>query len=395
MAINKYKEQLGNINYQDSVAYYRKLKEKFFAEIKIQHSELGGQEISILEENILTAFDKSEVNNARIFNKIQEYFNIFGENIWFNEFGEVQVDIIKLNNEIEKIKKSEKSQEDINKEISILLYQQVDALGSGLQSKIRNLLSTADETSYSVLINRYRWLAKIYLDALRQGKIQTEMVNGKTIHTGELFGKPLITLGGLIKEQLVYDGLKQTLQQANIKYERGGSKAKFNSKETHLDNILSFIDMSDEMFNSQMELTTQVKLPNNEKLLSNIKYYGEQIKSFSLDKLTNTGELLGKRITENATLYGQLIKNGWPNIYDNIKFMRRRSSVLSAFGPETLLFTTNDKRYFMDDFIQDFSKRAKQYLLFAYESKTYAITHTIVIDQPFGRKNAYATIVQY
>jgi hypothetical protein len=61
-------------------------------------------------------------------------------------------------------------------------------------------LSTADETSYSVLINRYRWLAKIYLDALRQGKIQTEIINGKTIHTGELFGKPLITLGGLIKE---------------------------------------------------------------------------------------------------------------------------------------------------------------------------------------------------
>ena len=260
-----------------------------------------------------------------------------------------------------------------------MFYDTISDFGKDkeIRETLAHVIGTApDQESYKALLDRSQQFFKIYLDKRLQGE-------GKT----QIWGIPAATLGGFLREEMEAEALSKIFKHIPAIKIKSAGAISVKGKETHLDNIISILDYIPEAFNKQITVTRDAWSLNKNEVLKNIQYYGEQVKSFQLNTRSNTGQILGKRISDNETLLKNYqsesqTKGAAITIYSNIKFLHRLRNAITALGPETLIFATGSQRQFTDDFIRAF--RAKNYyLMFGYNKNSYRITKTIVIDRPW------------
>lgn len=371
--------------YSTAQKWYAQLKEQFVTEIQSNLENIQLQkEIKShgdkIEETIINAKTKNDEGAIQQLQKIMsQYFN---DLIKQDANLETAISLAKRELEI-----SNKNNKEAEQQLRQYLLHKIKSTFdvSTLRKTLTQSIQTVMKTSRTETQMRYG--ALITQTSLILQRLMAEQLNKDTMS----YYSNLIMLGGYIKEDLEYQALTQLLDMG-VQVRPGGTKA-VGGQQTHMDIILSnIIEGSEEFeknFNKQITVTREGPFlytkQAQQDLLNNIRYYGEQSKTFSLQAQKRvTGDIQGLRISEQSDMfraYEKSVKDSY-SLFENIKFLGKYQNILRTFGADTLLFATKDGRYFMDDFIQEI-KKENYYLLFGINNSTKLLTSTVVIDKPW------------
>lgn len=380
--------------YPQAQKWYKQLREKFSTELAEQvELESGSQSKKTIEEleqalvtearptkspkeklqTIMTQFvkelDNNGLNVAEAANTIRQDLNKSGEKI------ENQERVIReqlLNKIIDQFKESGQLEQ-------MLLI----SIGK----------TTAPGASSDEIGERYEVLLQNTINLLRRVIVQTINENSYSYYT------TLLTLAGYVYEDMEYQALTDIFSNItqNIQVKPGGA-LKVKGKQTHADNLITLVDPFVEDLKKGFTRQTEVIRKNplkmtaakQKELLNQINYFGEQVKTFSLQGgYKRTGNIYGLRISEQTDMFNEFMSSSNDSSYiyhtaNNIKFVGRYRNILRSFGTDTLLFATKDGRYFMDDFIMEM-RRNNYYMMFGLDTKTKQPTKTVVIDKPYSK----------
>lgn len=371
--------------YAKAQKWYSQLKEKFVSEIQNnleniqQQQEIKSQRDKVEKAIVNAKMQGSENTIQYLQNIINQYFNDL-----IKQDANLETAISLAKKELETSNKNNKEAERQLRQYllhKINLTFDVNTLRKILTQSIQTVMQTSrteTQMRYSALITQTSTILQ---------RLIAQQLNKDTMS----YYSNLIMLGGYIKEDLEYQALSQLLD-IGVQVRPGGTKA-VEGQQTHMDIILSNIiegfEEFERNFNKQITITREGPFLYTEQaqqdLLNNIKYFGEQSKTFSLwAKKRTTGDIQGLRISEQSDMfkiYEKSTKDPY-NLFENIKFLGKYQNILRAFGADTLLFATKDGRYFMDDFIQEI-KKENYYLLFGINNSTKLLSSTVVIDKPW------------
>lgn len=416
--------------YDNAKKWYGLLREKFIQQIQnhLESKQIQDEMEEFfedLEKRVVAELQKNN-NSENVIAIVSKIAEEYLENI-LQENSNIQVIINKKIKEIQTLSENTHDAErDARNEILGIIGSSFNAkrLEEILISTIRQSanISSDRETAirYEALIqNSQNLLARALAKKLNKNSMS--------------YFKTLITSGGYIKEDLELQALEQTLNKFGVEATPGGTR-KVGGTETHMDIILSFdkkrnkileiesmpeilrtdemtqaLDAFDRNFNKQITLTRNDPFKLNkeaqQELLKNIRYFGVQSKTFSLNANKRmTGSLQGLRISSQSEMYKEYMskKSEKYNVYDvinNIGFVGMYKHILQSFGADTVIFSTKDGRYFLDDFIQEMKKQ-HYYLLFGLQDQVaffnsqgqevpkdlerrHKLTSTVVIDKPW------------
>ena len=388
--------------YSQAQKWYGKLREKFISEIQ-QHLELQQQQGIIqskqreIEEIFLKARSNYEIEGGDPVSLLREIMTQYIEDLFIEDGSEAQAELIDAKEKVRKIKEKNSDVEkdlrkslvgrinstfDINKlkEILINSIQKVVKISGSAETRIR----------YGALIDQTMTLL---------WRAISEQLNAAT----QAYSSDLYKMAGYVKEDLEYQALLK-LFDSFLKVSPGGKKS-VGGQQTHMDVILSTIEEKmedfDKNFSNQIITTRSGPFVYEEQqqreLLNQIKYFGEQVKTFSFGMDSRiTGGIQGLRISGQAEMFKEYTTkypNDIFNLITNIKFVGQYRNILRSFGADTLLFSTKDGRYFMNDFISAFRKE-NYYLLLGLQIEKYdeavkkkvkvrELSNTVVLDKPW------------
>lgn len=394
MSIDKYNLSDLGAGYDSAQRYYASLKQQFIntysqtANLQTEHEiKEMAQAIVSNQSNYSFVNTKGEKTGETATSVLNQLFKSFANNI------EVATAIEQTIKELEtRIREAddqtERAKKILLKQIAEEKFQtNEEILTRALEQAINKPVSLGtDSETLSELVARAQQLFKIAVSATYQQK--TNYV---------LTGIPMKTMQGYLREQSELNALTQIFKNSNVKVTHGGSKKVAKTQgalavETVFDNILSFIDFSEEKFNAQVRGVSAKGILNERevesKLLLQIKFYGEQVKSFTMrssNMVTTARKIEGHRITSNEALKNELLASsevteGYVTLKQNLSFLASYQNILEVFGPATVLFSSGSGRQWMSDFIQDFRNRG-YYLMFKYSNKG-AISSTVELIQP-------------
>ena len=169
-----------------------------------------------------------------------------------------------------------------------------------------------------------------------------------------------LSVAGFYHEAGEYEALKRKLQGL-----MGIKVMPVGAKKTELDNVITFLDNIDSVMEGNESLHYIIDSGNytdlEQELLQQIQWYGQQVKSWNLDKGMPT-----YKIGSRKSLWDRYLEenNSKYNTLQSAQFLSRFENILQALGPSNVLFTAGQNRYFMNDFIKSF--REKKYVLVFY-----------------------------
>ena len=211
--------------------------------------------------------------------------------------------------------------------------------------------------------------------------LYSQLFNDKSFAEGSRF-KYAMSLGGYYKELHEYEALEKVLSNFLNVYHAGG--VKINGRDTETDIFFSTLENLDAGLTQNIEITQMISSlqepPGIDDLLislsKQIDSFGEQVKSKSLGK-SDTFEI-GNR----ASLYSTFLSEGG-NEYSSLQalhFLARFKNILLSLGVSNVLFSSNNKRQWMVDFIEDFRHQA--YLLsFIRPTNKSKLTSKVGLEQ--------------
>lgn len=217
--------------------------------------------------------------------------------------------------------------------------------------------------------------------------LYTRLFDDKSILSSNF--KYLMSMGGYYKELHEYEVLDKVLSSYLTVVHGGGIKV--GGKDTELDIFITNLDKI-EALNRNASITQKIMaLPQDnvdveqlrQNLLKEIDWFGEQVKSRSLGK-SDVFEI-GNR----AGLYGNFRGEGFNpgSSLQAIHFLARFQNILLALGQSNVLFSSNNKRQWMSDFITDF-RRQNYMLTFMRKTNKGPLTQTVGLEQLYTQKNA-------
>ncbi len=211
--------------------------------------------------------------------------------------------------------------------------------------------------------------------------LYSQLFNEKSFAEGSRF-KYAMSLGGYYKELHEYEALEKVLNNFLNIYHTGGTKV--SGRDTEMDIFISAISNLEMGLNQNVEITQMISSlqepPGIEDILASLSQqidsFGEQVKSKSLGK-SDTFEI-GNR----ADLYSAFLSEGG-NEYSSLQalhFLARFKNILLSLGVSNVLFSSNNKRQWMVDFIEDFRRQA--YLLsFVRSTNKDKLTSKVGLEQ--------------
>ena len=217
--------------------------------------------------------------------------------------------------------------------------------------------------------------------------LYSRLFNDKIILSSNF--KYLMSMGGYYKELHEYEVLEKVLSSYLTVVHGGGIKV--GGKDTELDIFITNLDKV-EALNRNAAITQEIiAMPQDnidveqlrQNLLKEINWFGEQVKSRSLGK-SDVFEI-GNR----AGLYGNFTSEGFNpgSSLQAIHFLARFQNILLALGQSNVLFSSNNKRQWMSDFITDF-RRQNYMLTFMRKTNKGPLTQTVGLEQLYTQKNA-------
>ena len=416
--------------YDNARKWYGLLKEKFIQQIQnhLESKQMQDETeefLEDLEKKVITELqnNNNSENVIEIVSKIAEKYleNILQENNNINTI---------INNEKARIQNlSGKARHDAER---IIRNNVMGIINSDFNAeKLKEILTSTIQQSMKLSSSRETAIRYEALIQKSENLLSRAMVQRLNKNSMSYF-KTLTTSGGYIKEDLEFQALEQVFNKFGVEAIPGGAR-KVGGTETHMDIILSFdkkenkileieslptilrtnemtqaLDVFNRNFNKQITVMRndpfQLKKEAQQELLKNIKYFGAQSKTFSLNAINRTtGSLRGLRVSNQSKMYNEYMKGSQKyNVYDvinNIRFVGRYKHILQSFGADTLVFSTKDGRYFLDDFIREIKKQ-HYFLFFGLEDQValansqgqevpknlerrYKLTSTVVIDKPW------------
>lgn len=387
--------------YSQAQKWYGKLREKFISEIQ-QHLELQQQQGIIqskqreIEEIFLKARSNYEIEGGDPVSLLRKIMTQYIEDL-FVDGSEAQGELIDVK---EKVKKIKEKNSDVEKDLRKSLVGRINStfdinklkeiLINSIQKVVKISGSAETRIRYGALIDQTMTLL---------WRAISEQLNAAT----QAYSSDLYKMAGYVKEDLEYQALLK-LFDSFLKVSPGGKKS-VGGQQTHMDVILSTIEEEienfDKNFSSQIITTRSGPFVYEEQqqreLLNQIKYFGEQVKTFSFGMDSRiTGGIQGLRISGQAEMFKEYTTkypNDIFNLITNIKFVGQYRNILRSFGADTLLFSTKDGRYFMNDFISAFRKE-NYYLLLGLQIEKYdeavkkkvkvrELSNTVVLDKPW------------
>ena len=376
--------------YTNAIQWYQKLRAQFAQELQNNLIAIGEKQAQITANNLsnilleFTSKESEKLSQASV-EELQDIALKYIDSI------------ISTDNQLKADVQTARSNIALN---NMPIADQVELI-RGLSNKIKNDFGRTQDLSKlleSIISKKYNIQQKKANDRFdavirRAQELISVALVAKLGAYSQLYSTSLRTMAGYIAEDIEYRAIGQFAENklSNIlKITPGGTKTSSQSLQTHQDNILHIMDYLDEAFTDQIDIVQAYSFSPllEEELLTNIKFYGEQVKTFSLAKKSRTGKLYGVRISEQSEMRKQFETATNGNVYDiyeNVKFVGKYQHILRSFGADTLLFTNSDGRYFMDDFIKEF-KRQNYYLIFGYDQTDqgkYRVSKTIVLDQPW------------
>lgn len=211
--------------------------------------------------------------------------------------------------------------------------------------------------------------------------LYSKLFNEKSFAEGSRF-KYAMSLGGYYKELHEYEALEKVLNNFLNVYHTGGTK--MSGRDTEMDIFISTLDNLENGLTQNVKVTQMISSlqepPGIEDILlslsQQIDSFGEQVKSKSLGK-SDTFEI-GNR----ADLYSAFLSEGG-NEYSSLQalhFLARFKNILLSLGVSNVLFSSNNKRQWMVDFIEDF--RRQSYLLsFVRPTNKDKLTSKVGLEQ--------------
>ena len=215
--------------------------------------------------------------------------------------------------------------------------------------------------------------------------LYSQLFDEKSFAEGSRF-KYILSMGGYYKELHEYQALEKILSNFLNVYHAGS--VKIGGKDTEIDIFFSTLNNLESGLTQNIEITQMISsIPEppgtNDLILSlieQINTFGEQVKSKSLGK--NNSFEIGNR----ATLYSNYLSEGGNkhSSLEAIHFLSRFKNIILSFGISNVLFSSNGKRQWMSDFIEDFRKQA--YLLSFMRAKDDSeLTEKVGLEQLYTK----------
>ena len=370
--------------YKSAQIYYGQLKQRFIKQIQNSLSISAQQIITEGQKKVeeLIVQGGNSISNTKKDRdaRLNAILNEFAEQLLLEP--SVSSALTEARNKIEKLK--QQTNKDETEQTKAIIANTRKAISSLISPKVlraKFITAIGNYTAGDQLAERYDAL----IDRIHQFLyyfIKSTLM-GKSNYA--IYGIPQITLGGYIAEDLEYQNLLTLFSEAAVT--PGGTTKITNvagkTVATEFDNIISNLAFVEANFQKQYSATQEIlgsKYMNSLELLSNIQYFGEQVKTFNLSK---GRAQQGHRIGEREVLASAARSEGVYSIYDNIRFMSRYKSIISALGPANVLFSTGAVRQWTDDFIRDFRAQG-YYLMLQYQSKgrQMVLSNEVILDSP-------------
>lgn len=354
-----------NTGYKSAQEYYGALKEQFISQLNSFTVREGHQTIKSWSKEITSNFSNGIELQGKNLGKTS--FQILND--IFQKFSTASL-IQKLHQDaIGQIEKKEQNFASLDKQKQYEQVQQIMSSFSAEQNDMiqKTLVAAINSTpgmssiTLSELVNSANQLFRISLIAhLRSPNIQQYALTGLIAATRQ----------GYIREQIELNALKKAFKNTPVRVTPGGAK-RVQGKETLFDNILSFIDFNDNLFNQQVQGTAKITMEEDlqKVLLPKIQYYGEQIKSFNL-RTSRASQV--HHIANNKSLLNQLMSQSgkrYIGLKENLSFLAQVNNIITTFGPATVLFSSGAGRQWMDEFIEEFRQK-DYYLGFTYTDQS-------------------------
>lgn len=211
--------------------------------------------------------------------------------------------------------------------------------------------------------------------------LYANLFDEKSFAEGSRF-KYAMSLGGYYKELHEYEALEKVLSGFLNVHHAGGIK--IDGRDTEMDIFISTLDDLENGLTQSVSLTQTISAlqepPGAEDLMKSlaeqINHFGEQVKSKSLGKSEQF------EIGNRAALYRAFLSEG-NSEYSSLQalhFLARYKNILLSLGAQNVLFSSNKKRQWMADFIEDF--RRQSYLLaFMRSTNKSALTTKVGLEQ--------------
>lgn len=385
------------IQYQQAQSWYRQLKEKFADQLAEAAEATGEQQTLQLLDELSFMLTNVQSTKGQAQSKLHKILDKYMKEITDSGF-DIKAQAAKI---VKELKESGEQVENQERYVREKLVEQIvqqfkdnDQLKQMLLTALKSQMGAGQrgvraETRFSALLDKT-------VSLLRRGIVEMLYKHSQSYYL------TIITAAGYIQEDMEYEALSKAFKNVSdkVRVRPGGAIKDSTGKETHADNLImvqdllkdyetAFTQQTDVVRKNPLNMTAQ----DQRALLREINYFGEQVKTFSLNQdYPHTGDLYGLRISNQTAMFREYEaetnvsgKNMY-DIWENIKFLGRYKNILRSFGADTLMFATSDGRYFMDDFIQEF--RTKNYLLvFGLSNTTNQLTDTVVLEKPYGKKN--------
>lgn len=190
-----------------------------------------------------------------------------------------------------------------------------------------------------------------------------------------------MALAGFYKEATEYEVLSEHLSKVINVFHAG-------SHNTELDIIITSLDNMEAALEGNTSITKIITAGDfsdiEQDLVSKIEWFGEQVKSWSLNSNQKTYHIGNRADLFKAYLTEKGVNEDYSTA-DSARFLARFENILLALGPTNVLFSSNNNRQWMCDFIFDF--RMKNYFLaFGRSTDKSPLTPAVNLEQYFTEK---------
>lgn len=372
--------------YDLAMQHYRSLKDKMLDQItqsaKVQMTQQGYNAFIDNVENLIlqNASDWGEGYKAAdtTLNKIE---NAVAEIIESGQVTEVKTLLEEIRKEIDE---KESELKDAQQTFKSKLNANKNAIFTKLSidnkfiERMLDLTNTSGDTSDIVAQASSYFIRYLYAN----------LFDEKSFAERSRF-KYAMSLGGYYKELHEYEALEKILNNFISVHHAGGTKIK--GKDTEMDIVITTLQDLKTGLTQSVTLNETISAlqepPGAQDLMANlieqIETFGEQVKSKRL------GASDQFEIGNRATLYSQFLSEGG-NQYSSLQalhFLARYKNIILSLGAQNVLFSSNGKRQWMVDFIEDFRRQA--YLLaFMRDNNKSPLSEKVGLEQLYTKSRS-------
>ena len=373
-------------DYEAAVNYYAKLKEQMLDEVFDSFMKKSGHIDTQTKNNLQTQIEQAtslnykgaETLSTKVLGKVEKYAKMMVKNLVGAKSEQYQQLLQEINNEKTKLMgESRKVKRDAYKKMiekkravmqSLLnpqkLWAQINNKTYGMN------VSGADKSDIQNQI--YSYLNFYAMELMTESDFDANPWNRARI------------VAGYYRELSEYQALSNLIGK-NMVHHAGAKKIKTSqgTVDSPLDIMISSLETEAQRLNNveyvnQLFADTPITEASASELMSTIDVYGEQVKSWSFQKkLPSDGYFIGNR---KDLLSAYLSTGGSPYDYRSATaFLGKLRSILISLGPQNVLFSTGNQRFWMDDFIKTFRQQG---LLLTFEpEKDRSIGQHVILDR--------------